>query len=269
MKWLAALLAAFALTGCATVSIAGTAAPTERPSAVGPTGPAAAPAATEISVADRREVEVVETGFSSFSLPYSPGLYRTVAVTVRNPNPTTWTATGIDLKIALRDASGAVIPFDDRPRVEVIPPGATRAYAFTLQGYGPMATAVPARVDVAIAPVKYWLRPEEVALGDVTTGRATGSPLKPQGLDPHASLQVTCDATSTLPVKPKLFSLVVLYRDAAGVLTGGARMYSSIDRTEFAVPPNGGTRFEAEIATAPPETPPTVECFPDYLAPRL
>jgi hypothetical protein len=269
VKWLSVLLlASFAVAGCGTVSIAGTAAPAGSPVVVAPAA-AGAPAATEISVADRRGIEVVETGFSSFPLPYSAGLVRTVAVVVRNPNPSTWTARGIDLKITLRDAAGQAIPFDDNARVEVIPPGATRAYAYTKEGAGAMAYAVPARVDVEIAPVRYWLRVEDVAPGDITLGQATGSSLKPRGFTSAASLQVTCDATSTLPVKPKLFSLVVLYRDADGKLIGGVRNYATIDRTDFSVAPNASTRLEAEILNPPPEVPPTVQCFPDFNAPQL
>jgi hypothetical protein len=272
VKWLVALLlASFALAGCTTVSIAGTAAPAAPPAAAAPVaaGGAADPPATEISAADRREIEVVETGFSSFTLPFSSGLTRTVAVVVRNPNPTTWTASGVDLKITLRDASGEVIPFDDNARVEVIPPGATRAYAYTREGSGAVASAVPAALDVVVTPVKYWLRAEQVAAGDITIGRATGNPLKARGLGPVSTLQVTCDASSTLPLRPKLFSLVVLYRAAGGELVGGARSYSTIDRTEYSLAPNASTRLEAEIMNPPPDPPPTIECFPNYGAPRL
>jgi hypothetical protein len=227
-------------------------------------GPApAAPAAA------RLDVEIVETGLSTYSLPFSGAPTVSAAVVVRNPNPTTWTAAGIDLTITFRDAAGTVVGTNDRGRIEAIPPGATRAFAVSGQLSSPGLNATPTRMDVAITGDIRWLRPEQLAAGTITTGRATARALKPDGVYPVTRLEVTCDATSTLPVTPQQFSLVVLYRDAKGALTGGDTAFGSIDKAPLTVAPNSATRLDLVLAQPPLTVPRTVECAPNHDVPEV
>lgn len=260
MKRLALLLlASLAVAGCGNTTVVGT------PAAAGPPGTSATPT-TGPSAADRRDVEIVENGLSTYVLPYSSGPTVSTAVTVRNPNPATWTAYGVGMTLTFRDAAGAVVGTEDRAGTGVIPPGATRAYAFTLDTTGRSLTGTPVRMDVALDRDVRWLTPDDIVAGEITMGRATGRLLKPSGLSPATRMEVTCDGTSTLPVTPAQFALVVLFRDAQGRLTGGDTAYGTIDGGPLPVPPNSGLRFDVLLKEPPLQMPAGVECVAVHAA---
>ncbi len=218
-----------------------------------------------IPESQREDVEVVDFGFTAYDVEYS-GKVISYAARVRNPNPTSWVASSVQLDVQLTDDAGTLLYQDDFAVVYTVPPGATSAIGGTAVG-GDLRelTTSPTRMSVEVTDID-WFSTDDVAPGTLTMGPATVRP----GADDGSSVDsviVSCDAISSYRSELGSGSIAIVYLDATGKIIGGNADNTTIDNDFISLPGESVTPLEMEELFSLPDGVPAAECHPSFVGP--
>ena len=281
-------LALVALAGCATV-VPGRALPLADAAAPAQSGPASSlPAATpdpsaaqpsaapgqpikatpwppvSIPESQRADPQIVDSGFTAYDVEYS-GKVISYAARIKNPNPSSWVASAVQLDEKFTDDAGKVIYDSDFEAIYTINPGATSAIGGTAVG-GDLSTvtAQPTKMTVTITDVS-WFSTDDVAPGTITFGPAK---VKPGSRDSTTdSVVVSCDASSSYRSKLGSGSIAIVYLDQAGKIIGGNSDNTNIDHDFISLAGEAVTPLEMEELFSLPNGVPAAACYPSFVGP--
>ena len=192
-----------------------------RSSVVQNTVPATTPTTiATTTTAARRQVEVVKSGFSQLA-PNSIGTsYVSYAAIVRNPNPDTWIAAGVNINFTFTNSAGTVVKSESESFTAILP-GETVAIGDSTQAESAM------KVDVK-ALVNRWENVAPGNLGGFTAEGVTTSTQRFGGMKTNATVR------SAFVRDIKNPKAVAVYYDSSGSIIGGA--FTFVDFV-----PGGGT----------------------------
>jgi hypothetical protein len=285
---LLASLALVALAGCAT-AVPGRALPLADAAAQAQSAPASSvPALTDGSAAaqpsaapgapikatpwppvsipegKRADPQIVDSGFTAYDVEYT-GKVISYGLKVKNPNPSSWVASSVDLDVKFTDDAGKVIWQSTFEAIYTINPGATTALGETVEG-GDLqdVTTQPTKMVATITDVD-WFSTDDVAPGTITFGPAKVKPgTRDSGAD---SVVVSCDATSSYRSKLGSGSVEILYLDQAGKIIGGNSDNSNLDHDTISLAGESVTPVEVEELFTPPNGVPAAACYPSFVGP--
>lgn len=194
--------------GSSPSAVSATVSPTAAPSATA-TPAAATPAATPrptpaATEGARKEVEVVETGFSLIDGNAE------FAALFRNPNSATYIPTSIPVQITFFDAGGPTKTEEDY--ISLLTFGQTAAVTGSANDAGD-----PTRMEVRLGTIRW----QEV---DYTTGSFEISDVKTKAQE-FGGYKTTGVITSHFQNRHELVQLNAVYRNAAGEILGGDFTY--------------------------------------------
>ncbi|WP_214407763.1 serine/threonine-protein kinase [Pseudonocardia lacus] len=214
----------------------------------------------------RADLEVADFGFT----PVQNGVGDwaiTWAIRVRNPNPSDWTVSSVNMTVTFTDDRGVVLNQGEDVSIYPVLPGATNAASSYGLAFGSADTysVRPARMNITVTSVNWSSDPEE---GVVTFGPADLQP--PDGDSVGRSYRVSCEATSTAAeeVQP---TVMVLLLDDEGRIVGGESTSQRYDPEQRAgypyssivLPPGSTTPLELLLDAAPEEAA-SAECYGSY-----
>lgn len=253
-----------AMTAACGIPIAGTpqAAPptyeavTPLSTASPPTGPLVAPTRVPLTdlalgTAPIPNVEVVESGFSSYAIQFS-GQKMSYAVVVRNPNTAPVRAESFTVRLTFTDAAGNVVFSGDDLVLTDLAPGKKTATGGNDLG---RSTGIPVAMKAEVLKTR-WSDMAKGVPGEVTMGPATVRP----GPYSANSLLVDCTATSTFDSKVVVRTMGVVLRDAHGKIIGGSGQSDDSEGKRLGVPGKGSAAFTLRSFLTPPQVP-AAECY--------
>ncbi|MDB4896878.1 MAG: hypothetical protein JWN15_3140 [Firmicutes bacterium] len=222
---LGTLLVAVALAVSACTGSAN--APTKESKSPAPFGirdkPQSPPIPRQPTLAQPLDVQIVGKGFSQIPPDFTGTSYRTYAVVIRNPNPETWIADGVELNLTFTDASGKVVDsFVDI--IDAILPGQSAA-ATPLAGIG-SGEKVASQLQVQ-PHVERWEQTPP-SLGRFIVSEITTVP-KDFGIE----MMTRATIHSSFYKDVKQANAAAVYYDSEGNIVGGAS--TSVD----CIPANG------------------------------
>jgi len=217
-----------------------------------------------IPESQRKDPQIVDSGFTAYDVEYS-GKVISYAARVKNPNPSSWVASSVQMDVKFTDDAGKVIYDSDFEVVYTITPGATSAIGGTAVG-GDLAdvTTQPTKMSVTITDVS-WFSTDDVAPGTITFGPAT---VKAGTRDSSTdSVVVSCAATSSYRSKLGSGSIAIVYLDPAGKIIGGNSDNSDIDHEFISLAGEAVTPIEMEELFSLPTGVPAAACYPSFVGP--
>lgn len=175
------------------------------------TTPATTPTTVAVTttVAARKPVEIVKSGFTQLA-PNSIGTsYVSYAAIVRNPNSDTWLASRVDVNFTFTDNAGTVVKSNSESFAAILP-GQTVAIGDNTQAQG--AT----KLDVKVLVGRWDNNVTQTTLGTFTAEGVTTTAQRFGGQKTNATVK------STFVKDLKSTKGVAVYYDSAGAIIGGA-----------------------------------------------
>ena len=212
----------------------------------------------------RADVEVIDQGFTAYDVEFT-GKVISYAIKVRNPNPSSWVASSVQLTAQFTDDAGTLIYEDDFAVVYTIPPNAVAAVGGTAIG-GDLreVSAQPTEMTVEVTDIS-WFSTDDVAPGTLVMGPATVRPGAPDSTTD--SVIVSCDAQSSYRSELNSGSIAIVFLDATGKIIGGNSDNTTIDNDFISIAGESVTPLEMELLFSLPDGVPAAECYPSFVGP--
>jgi hypothetical protein len=216
-----------------------------------------------IPESQRAEIEVIDQGFTAYDVEFT-GKIISYAIKVRNPNPSSWVASSVQMNATFTDDAGNLIYEDDFAVIYTIPPDAVSAAGGTAIG-GDLreVSAQPTRMTVEVTDTS-WFSTDDVAPGTLVMGPATVRPGNDDSVD---SVVVSCDAQSSYRSELGSGSIAIVFLDATGKIIGGNSDNTTIDNDFISIAGESVTPLEMELLFSLPDGVPAAECYPSFVGP--
>lgn len=164
---------------------------------------------TSTTIPARQDLQIADYGFSSFKAEYGNTDYLSYGVILRNPNPSDWLASRVNVNITFFGASGTVVK-SESDYVSALLPGQAAGLGDSL-----IDVSGASRMEVQ-ALVQHWEQLPQAATSSFSVENVSTK------VREYGGLQTTASVRSTFAKDLKQLRATAVYYDASGKIIGGA-----------------------------------------------